>query len=486
MAGESYCKSTVDGKYYYSDQECGHGTAVASLIAGDPLVGVGLLPGVNPRDGQQFYLGTGIAPLASIIAFKIFGAACGYPSADIPTPEHYERWYGMLPSYPTTRFANNSWNHYGDPGNTHYTAVSQMFDKLVRDANGGFNDLGHPMTIVFSAGNISQAGQSAFVAAPANAKNVISVGAAEGYRATDVAPWTAVDCGQATGVNNVAAFSCRGFADNSNVLKPDLVAPATRLGAAHTRGSAKPNECYRAPNADDPNGRYYTRLWGTSSAAPVVTGAAVLADTWFYRRQGNVFPSPAMIKAMLIAHADDMFGGQDRYTGSSLPHNPVDAKGWGRVNLDKLFQTQTSVVFLDEDHTSQGARRFVPGEPSWTASFSVASQQKDIIAVLVWTDRYALTNASGTLVNNLDLYVIDGSMSYQGNVFNSQGYTYRASGHWFPDTENNVEVIRIPAGEIADGGFTVEVVPSINLKAVPTLDGTQPNQDFALYIFNAR
>lgn len=51
--------------------------------------------------------------------------------------------------------------------------------------------------------------------------------------------------------------------------------------------------------------------------------------------------------------------------------------------------------------------------------------------------------------------------------------------------DNTVELIRIPAGEIINGDFTVEVVPAVSAKAVPGLDGSGANQDFALYVYNA-
>jgi hypothetical protein len=48
---------------------------------------------------------------------------------------------------------------------------------------------------------------------------------------------------------------------------------------------------------------------------------------------------------------------------------------------------------------------------------------------------------------------------------------------------NDVEMVRIPPGQLAGGSFTVEVRPTaINAKAVPAFDAGS-NQDFALYVY---
>ena len=69
----------------------------------------------------------------------------------------------------------------------------------------------------------------------------------------------------------------------------------------------------------------------------------------------------------------------------------------------------------------------------------------------------------------------------------ARGTTFRATGAWLPDMDNNVELIRIRPGDLVGSSFTIEVVPSIiNGQAVPTLDGGSPNQDFALYVYNGQ
>jgi hypothetical protein len=458
-----------NGTWYYRDV-IPHGTMTASVIAGDPLVGTGL------RDSGNFYLGTGIAPLAEIVTVRL-GRVQWFKEY---TPADFQALVNKV-RQKTARFINNSWNY--DAGLSDaplgYTTISQIFDQLVRDSSGGFNQFDHPMTIVFSAGNHDgdPPGDENenlwnpyhYVEAPGNAKNVISVGSSESYRTTGF------DCSSATNIKNIAGYSLRGVRYDPNRFKPDLVAPSTKIAAAESQYDKDP-----LPWDDG-----YVAFCGTSAAAPVVTGAAVLAETWYKYKNGSVLPSPAMVKAMLAARAEDLYGGYDPYAQATLPHFPSLAQWWGRANLNRLFQSAVDVRFFDEDHTTQGARRFTSGEGSWTVNLTVDNPSYPVIVALAFTDRFAAAGAYLLKVNNLDVYVIDGSYSYQGNDFKADGYTYRATSHWLPDQDNTVELIRVPAGEIVNGDFTVEVVPAVSAKAVPGLDGTGANQDFALYVYNA-
>lgn len=507
-SGDNYCKG-YDGagtRWNYSDTYY-HGTAVASVIAGDPLVPGGV--GSQGRDRiasgdplySGFYLGYGVAPLAEIIGFRIFsnigGSFVGGSTPDCYyTPTDWERWYGQLPAYPTTRFANNSWNMYDMGSNTtydiYYTAHSQKFDQLVRDANGGFNDYSHPMTIVFSAGNSNSMNPGNYVMSPANAKNVITAGASESWRTWDIAPWNnlGVYCHPAADIKNVPQFSLRTLYGDSNRIKPDLVAGGTRIGAAFTRAPLYGNAvrpCFDDPEPGDENGRYYVRAGGTSFSAPVVTGAAVLADAWYYNKNGSVLPTPAMLKAMLTAHAESLAGGWDKLPNPDVQlwSPPSSAQGWGRVNLNNLFQASVAVKYFDEDHTVGGARRFTAGEGSWAVGLRRANATKDVVVALAFTDRFAAVNAMELRVNNLDVYVLNQSYIFQGNNFDPSGYTYRATGSSFPDLDNTVELIRIRPSDLVSETFTIEVVPGVNANAVPGLDGNGPNQDFALYVYNA-
>lgn len=497
----------------------GHGTVVASLITGDPIGGVQQL-GTPAKDGLNYYLGSGIAPLAKVASFKIFtqNPICSYPTLCVIGlgpfgPSDFQAYSQRVTNYyngqgQSARFANHSWNFYGDSS---YNAVARMFDFLVRDADGNADHYNNATTIVVTAGNWESESAPARVLAPGTAKNVITVGATESWRTTDVAPWTSGgypatgvqnDCrrGDATSVKTVSLWSCRGVAgDDQSPLhrfKPDLLAPGTRIGGAYSRALTTPTLYCEPSRSSDPNGRYYTRQVGTSFAAPVVTGAAVLADAFYRRTHNGIIPSPALIRAMLVAHATDLAGGTDAMPVQSpqhpnargegtLGHRPTRAQGWGRLSLANLVvNSGPGVTYIDEDHGATPVRRFVPGSGSWSTTLTCSTPNPEIIVTMVFTDYPAAENASSLGVNNLDLVVWNGSYRYYGNTFDAAtGYTPRTLLGLIGDGMNTVEMVRIPPGDLAGGSFTVEVRPAaISAKAVPGLDAGS-NQDFALYVF---
>jgi hypothetical protein len=239
-----------------------------------------------------------------------------------------------------------------------------------------------------------------------------------------------------------------------------------------------------------------------------VTGSAVLVDAWLQVILYPWEPSPAMLKAVLVAHADDLYGGKDwlpKVAGyqpdyEPLEHSPSLPQGWGRVDLDTLIPDGGGAalgrVFYREDHETSGVeRRFSGGLTTWSDNLEIVDPNQDLIVVMAYTDAAGSEGATTAAVNNLNLTVVDGwgpgASHYYGNKFESGGfYSVRFPGSigWaLPDHLNNVEVIRVPAGEIDDDGFSVAVyAATLGGVGVPGLDGGAFNQDFALYIINAQ
>lgn len=484
--GDNVCEDPETGNFDYTDNPVNaagitisHGSHVASIIAGDPLSGTS----TDPADAEHYYNGMGVAPAAQLVLGRLTDTSTGYMADFTPAD-----WGDLITSASQAwaRFANNSWNAYfydGGGWSTHdYTPFSQRADQLVRDAQGEFTDTEYEMTIVFSVGNDSTAHATLSVS-PANAKNVISVGTSRSWLEEDGTtgnPCEAAGIDDEYLIGDIDGESLRGVRWDSGRFKPDLVAPGQSC-STQTAGweSTTDYECFG----------------GTSSAAPVVTGAAVLLEAW-YRETNSVTPSPAMLKTILVAHADDMAGGDDYfyYPSQTLGHRPSMPQGWGRVNIGNAVEPDAETVYLDEDHGLSPQRRFVAGSGSfWSESFDIDDENKDVIIVIAYTDRYAAVNTQGQLaVNDLDLTVLDGpGWAYCGNVFNtSTGLSVRHSTMVSPfcsrDPDNNVEMVRVPGTEIVDGDFTVQVTAkNLGGQAVPGLDATSFNQDFALYIYNA-
>jgi len=484
-----------------------HGTKVASLVVGSAA------DGSYDSDNAGYFEGWGMAPRARLVTAKIlYNTGNNFGSVG----------YGCVMSLVSgvgTTFANNSWNQSlgmdNEPADiTDYSEMSQLMDSLVRDSDlydeQGQEDYDEPMTIVFSAGNLGDlvGNPSSLVQAPGNSKNTISVGASEGWEGLNevdrdccdnftTGPFPCHPCqgpGGSDHVGHIFGYSLRGTPDGR--FKPDLLAPGTRLRGALSMASngSGMHECFG----------------GTSGAAPLVTGSAVLIDAWYkanYPSQDD--PSPALLKAMLIAHADDLVGGLDwlpEVTGDEstppvLEHSPSTPQGWGRVNLDVLLPDgggpAIGRLLYDEDDGSVPGnveRRFSGSLTLWTENLQVVEPTEDLILVLAYTDAPGSLGAGLALVNNLDLMIVDGSgpgsSKYYGNKFEvGDFYSERFPGSlgWgAPDHINNVEVIRVPGEDIDNGDFSIRVsAETLGGVGVPAHDNGAFNQDFALYIVNA-
>ena len=93
-------------------------------------------------------------------------------------------------------------------------------------------------------------------------------------------------------------------------------------------------------------------------------------------------------------------------------------------------------------------------------------------------------NANFVRVNEVDMYVLQGGYVYCDGQYGSQ-YATRSISCSLPDTSNNVKRARIAPNSFT-GQFTIQVVgSSVAQHAVPGLDNGAPNQDWALYVYNA-
>lgn len=497
-----------------------HGTFVTGILAGSGT-------GTGARDSENFYMGTGIVPSAIVVPVKKMNGGGTLSFNNI------FGWAGES----LNNFAyiqNISSNSYEGAEAGAYTADAANYDRVVR----GIDMDGLPttaVTLTVSSGNWTF---GVYKTRPsATAKNVIAVGGSEGVR-PDVeerfGKWS-LNPPPGNTFRNMWRLSNHGTNVGSTVnpwetyIKPDLVAPATQIAGTTTskwaqvlpatpvttpmssqESCAKDHQTaygFFIPNSNPQ--QYSTRHYiesGTSYAAPVAAGAALIASRIFSATPGAA--SPALLKAMLTATARSLRGGLG-YVDANLNSAavailaaPNDMQGFGRIDITDIVDSTIEKEYLNQTAPLQESA-------TWVRTYRVVNAAKPVKMSLVWTDvAHALPlddPASSLLVNDLDLQVHVGNgvtcKAYYGNNIAVRPTTDREEStlydcNGYIDTKNNVEkAIFYPDTDSVnypnyDGTirFTV-IVTARKVTARATPPCAQPpcsiEQDFALYVQNA-
>lgn len=436
-----------------ADGRGGHGHINTSIISGyDQRSGFPFL------DPNGYLRGQGINPYGRSGNTKIFKnsgsynvSACGGTDAGVIKREQDS---GAL-------ISSNSWGCSGCSGT--YDESSQAYDVGVRDADP--SEAGHqPMIYVFSAGNSGPGANT--IGTPGNGKNMITVGASENQRPNDESGNWTDGCGVGpTGADNamdVIDFSSRGPAPGGRI-KPETIAPGT-----HIQGTASTAAGYAGGGVCDqyrPGSQtVFAASSGTSHSAPAVAGVTSLYYRWLQTIHGISAPSPALMKAYLLAHPTYLTG---TYAGGNLPTN---SQGYGMPDMSTAFDT-TPRSLLDQTHVFDNS-----GE-TWGWAGAVADPSKPLRIVLNYTDAAGNIGTSPQ-VNNLNLTVTVNGNTYLGNRFSGQWSTTGGSA----DNANNYEAVFLPAGTTGPLQITVTAF-NIAGDGVPgSGDGT--DQDFALVCYN--
>ncbi len=207
--------------------------------------------------------------------------------------------------------------------------------------------------------------------------------------------------------------------------------------------------------------RRYVFLGGTSMATPVAAGGAAIVRQWLALR-GMTAPSAALVKAVLINTAHDMYPGQygiGKYL--EVPGRPNNVEGWGRLDLRRLLSPPRGWYLHVFDYPT-GRGMTTAGQR--TLEFEVLDHEL-LMITLVWTDYPASPGASKAIVNQLEVSVTDPA-----------GRTYYPNGMDQPDLTNNIQQIEIPDPETG--------IYRLTIKGHNVPQGVQPadDQPYALVV----
>ncbi|HEY0066560.1 MAG TPA: S8 family serine peptidase, partial [Flavisolibacter sp.] len=177
---------------------------------------------------------------------------------------------------------------------------------------------------------------------------------------------------------------------------------------------------------------------GSSGAAAMVSGGALLVQHAYSRMQGSV-PSSSLVKAALINGADE----------AGAPH-PDYFSGYGSLNAYRAVEAIMQSRFHQSSLVQDEVRSF---------SLNIPSGISRLKLTLVWTDPAAAPNAARALVNDLDLVLRNPS---SGQAWLPWGLSHAAHKDSLQlparrqrDSLNNVEQVSIDAP--AAGNYIIEV-----------------------------
>jgi subtilisin family serine protease len=317
----------------------GHGAHVAGIAAGygvtaaqQPYAG----PWDATTDFSGFHIGPGVAPLAEIVALKVFGCSGASDVVDLAIE------WAVDPN------GDGDFGDRVDVINMSLGApLGDQYDSTTIAAN---HAAAVGVIVVASAGNDYD--NRFVVSGPSNADRVVSVAASQ----HGILKWE----GGEQRIDTIAAFSSRGPRVGDAFLKPDLAAPGGNIVSAANR-----------------TGTGAVALSGTSMAAPHVAGALALL------RQLHPAWSVEEIKALAMNTAYPLVRGGLALTSTLFAPSRAGA---GRIDLPTAAHAETIAYAA----TTPGRVSLGFGIPEVLTTYS-AVQPLRVVAKTAQPAAYALS-----------------------------------------------------------------------------------------------
>ncbi|MBL0356140.1 MAG: S8 family serine peptidase [Chitinophagaceae bacterium] len=232
---------------------------------------------------------------------------------------------------------------------------------------------------------------------------------------------------------SIATYSSRGPTMDGRI-KPEITANGYDVTSTIRNNAYGPN-------------------YGTSMACPAVTGGLALMYERYRQKNAGADPKSALIKALACNTAEDLGNAGPDFT-----------YGFGMLNVRRGVEAIDSNRYFITTIANAGSN---------THNFTIPANTRRVKVMLYWNDVPAASNAATTLVNDLDIVVIEPSFTlHRPLTLNTTPANVNNTATEAPDHLNNIEqvVIENPAAGVYSANINGFNVPSGTQEYVVTYE----------------